>query len=71
MATAVRLETPGSVWQLLVAEGDQVTAGQTLFVMEVMKMEVPYEAPVTGTVADLRIAEGQVVEEGDLALTLT
>ena len=41
----IELETGGSVWKLLVAEGDAVEEGQTLFILEVMKMEVPYEAP--------------------------
>ena len=43
--TKIELETGGSVWKLLVAEGDAVEEGQTLFILEVMKMEVPYEAP--------------------------
>ena len=43
--TKIELETGGSVWKLLVAEGDAVDEGQTLFILEVMKMEVPYEAP--------------------------
>jgi acetyl-CoA carboxylase biotin carboxyl carrier protein len=70
MATQIKLETGGSVWKVLVKAGDQVTTGQELFIMEVMKMEVPYEAPVAGKVAALHIAEGDVVEEGQLALEI-
>ena len=70
MATEVRLETTGSVWKLLVAPGDKVEDGQTLFILEVMKMEVAYEAPIAGTVAALHIAEGDVVEEDQLALVI-
>ena len=70
MATEIVLETAGSVWKLLVREGDEVTAGQTLFILEVMKMEAPYEAPVAGRITDLRIAEGDVIEEGQLALAI-
>ncbi len=70
MAAKIELETGGTVWKLMVAEGDKVSAGQTLFIMEVMKMEVPYEAPVDGVVADLKIAEGDVVEEGMAALVV-
>ena len=40
--TKIELETGGSVWKLLVAEGDAIEEGQTLFILEVMKMEVPY-----------------------------
>ena len=68
--TKIELETGGSVWKLLVAEGDAVEAGQTLFILEVMKMEVPYEAPHSGTVSTLHIAEGDSVSEDDLALEI-
>lgn len=70
MSEAIELETGGTVWKLLVAEGDQVTEGQELFIMEVMKMEVPYEAPTAGTVRDLGIAEGDVLKEGDVAMEI-
>lgn len=70
MATTIELETGGTVWKLLVAEGDQVKDGQTLFIMEVMKMEVPYEAPGDGVVKDLAIAEGDVLQEGDIAMEI-
>ena len=56
--------------KLLVAEGDAVEEGQTLFILEVMKMEVPYEAPHAGTVVALHIAEGDSVAEDDLALVI-
>ena len=67
MSKKVELETGGTVWKVLVAEGDKVSAGQTLFIMEVMKMEVPYEAPADGVVAELKVAEGDVVQEGMVA----
>ncbi len=70
MATQIKLETGGSVWKLLVKEGDEVAAGQELFVLDVMKMEVPYEAPAAGKVSALHIAEGDVIEEGQLALEI-
>ncbi len=68
--TKIELETGGSVWKLLVAEGDSVEEGQTLFILEVMKMEVPYEAPHAGIVTKLHIAEGDSVSEDDLALEI-
>ena len=49
--TKVELETGGSVWKMLVKPGDQVAQGDTLFILEVMKMEVPYPAPISGEVA--------------------
>lgn len=71
MATSITLETGGSVWKMLVKAGDTVEEGQELFIMEVMKMEVPYEAPNAGTVSAVHIAEGDVVEEGQLAVEIT
>ena len=69
--TKIELETGGSDWKLLVTEGDAVEEGQTLFILEVMKMEVPYEAPHSGTVSKLHIAEGDAVSEDDVAIELT
>ena len=68
--TKIELETGGSVWKLLVAEGDAVDEGQTLFILEVMKMEVPYEAPHSGKITALHIAEGDSVSEDDLAIEI-
>lgn len=66
----IEVETGGSVWKVLVAQGDQVEQGDTLFILEVMKMEVPYTAPVAGEVAAVHIAEGDGVEEDQLAMEL-
>lgn len=66
----ITCETAGSIWKLHVARGERVEAGQELFIMEVMKMEVPYQAPVSGAVVALNIAEGDVVEEDHLAMEI-
>lgn len=71
MATSIELETGGTVWKVLAKEGDPVTEGQELFIMEVMKMEVPYAAPQDGTLSELRIAEGDVVKEGMVAAVIS
>ncbi|MEM9061289.1 MAG: biotin/lipoyl-containing protein [Pseudomonadota bacterium] len=71
MSSKVEFETAGSVWKLLVKEGDAVEEGQELMIMEVMKMEVPVEAPVSGTISKLHVAEGDVVEEEQLALEIS
>lgn len=66
----IELETGGTLWKLLVKEGEEVEAGQELFIMEVMKMEVPYDAPVAGKVSKIHLAEGEAAEEGVLALEI-
>jgi biotin carboxyl carrier protein len=58
MTTEVRTQTAGNMWKVLVKAGDAVRAGDTLFIMEVMKMEVPHEAPVDGTVSAVHVEEG-------------
>ena len=71
MAAQVRTDVPGSVWKVLVAPGDAVKAGDTLFILEVMKTEVPHEAPIDGTVSAVHIAEGdEGIEEGTLAVEI-
>ena len=70
MSTTIKLETGGTVWKILVEAGASVSLGQTLFIMEVMKMEVPYEAPISGKVSAIHIAEGDVVEEGAVAVEI-
>ena len=58
MAEEVRTQTAGNMWKILVKAGDQVKAGDTLFIMEVMKMEVPHEAAADGTVKAVHVNEG-------------
>ncbi len=53
------------VWRITVAEGERVRAGQELLILESMKMEMPVLAPVAGMVADIPVAEGDVIEAGD------
>ena len=66
----IELETGGTVWKLLKKPGDLVEEGDILFILEVMKMEVPYEAPISGIVIAVHIAEGDFVEEDQLALEI-
>jgi biotin carboxyl carrier protein len=57
---------PGKVLDVRVAQGDTVSAGQTLLVLEAMKMEHAITAPFAGTVARLTLASGERVMPGDL-----
>jgi biotin carboxyl carrier protein len=64
----LRSPIPGRVAKLLAKAGDKVTAGQTMVVLEAMKMENELRAPRAGTVSDVRCSEGAPVEAGqDLA----
>jgi biotin carboxyl carrier protein len=68
--TAVRTEVAGSVWKVEVTVGQAVAAGDALLIVESMKMEIPVEAPASGTVAEIRVAEGDRVAEGAVVVTL-
>ena len=68
--TQVRSEVAGNVWKLEVAVGDAVAAGQPLLIVESMKMEIPVEAPRAGTVAEIRVREGDTVAEGAVVAVL-
>jgi acetyl-CoA carboxylase biotin carboxyl carrier protein len=62
----VRAEMVANVWKVVVNEGDEVEDGDTLVILESMKMEIPVLAEDSGTVASLKVAEGDVIQEGDL-----
>jgi len=62
----VRAEMVANVWKVVVAEGDTVADGDTLVILESMKMEIPVLAEGDGTVTSLAVAEGDVVQEGDV-----
>ena len=62
----VRAEMAANVWKVVVAEGDTVQDGDTLLILESMKMEIPVLAEGDGTVRQLAVNEGDVVQEGDL-----
>jgi biotin carboxyl carrier protein len=55
-----------NVWKVVVHEGDQVEEGDTLVILESMKMEIPVLAEDSGTIVGLKVAEGDVIQEGDL-----
>jgi acetyl-CoA carboxylase biotin carboxyl carrier protein len=59
-------EMVANVWKVVVAPGDAVRAGDALVILESMKMEIPVEAPTPGTVREVRVEEGGVVQEGDV-----
>lgn len=61
-----RAEIVANVWKLVASPGDEVGAGDVIAVLETMKMEIPVITPVSGSVAEVRVTEGQIVQEGDV-----
>lgn len=66
----LRAEMAANVWKVLVADGDTVTAGQTLVILESMKMEINVDAEVAGTVT-VSVSEGESIDEGALIVTVS
>ena len=60
----------GTVWKIEVKVGQQVAEGETLVILESMKMEMPVEATEAGTVKEIRCKEAQAVNEGDVLVVL-
>ncbi len=60
----------GNVWKIEVAVGDEVADGDTVVILESMKMEIPVEAEDDGVVKEIRCEEGQSVSEGDVLVVL-
>jgi acetyl-CoA carboxylase biotin carboxyl carrier protein len=56
----------GTVWKIEKKVGDKVASGETIVILESMKMEMPVESPAAGTVKEIRCKEGQPVGEGDV-----
>jgi biotin carboxyl carrier protein len=64
MATQVEAQIAGSVWKIERAVGDVVKEEDVLMILESMKMEIPVEAPCGGCIREIRVREGQAIEEG-------
>jgi acetyl-CoA carboxylase biotin carboxyl carrier protein len=62
----VTAELAGNLWKLVVSEGQQVAADETLMILESMKMEIPVTSPKAGRVSKIHVQEGQTVQEGQL-----
>lgn len=70
MAEEIRAEMVANVWKVVAATGDEVSEGDTLVILESMKMEIPVVAESDGVVKQLAVNEGDVVQEGDLIATI-
>ncbi len=66
----VEAHITGTVWKVECEVGQQIADGDTVAIIESMKMEMPVEAEEEGTVAEVRCREGQSVTEGDVLVVL-
>jgi acetyl-CoA carboxylase biotin carboxyl carrier protein len=62
--TEVKAELVGNLWKIVTEVGQQVEEDDTLMILESMKMEIPVISPVSGTIREILVREGEVVQEG-------
>ena len=70
MSQTIRAEMVASIHSLVASPGDIVSAGDTILVLESMKMEIPVVVEHAGTVAEIAVQPGDVVREGDVLAIL-
>ena len=68
--TDIEAHITGTVWKIECAVGDKIEEGDTVAILESMKMEMPVEAEDSGTVTAVRCEVGQAVNEGDVLVVL-
>jgi len=66
MAVEIVAEMVANVWKVVATEGEPLEAGDTVVILESMKMEIPVLVESAGTLRELRVREGDVVQEGDI-----
>jgi len=71
MAEDVRAEMVSTVFEVVVSEGQVVAEGDTLVILESMKMEIPVLAETSGTVTSVGVAVGDVIQQGDLIAVIS
>lgn len=69
-SSTVNAPLAGNICQVLVTSGQHVSEGETLVVLEAMKMETQVSAPVSGVIASVNVKEGDIVSVGDLLLSI-
>ncbi|MFM7500071.1 MAG: biotin/lipoyl-binding carrier protein [Actinomycetota bacterium] len=65
MIHTIRAEMVANVLEVSVADGDRISVGDTLLLLESMKMEIPVLAEVAGEVVEVAVSVGDVIQEGD------
>lgn len=71
MANEIVAEMVANVWKIVAEPGAVVGAGDIVVILESMKMEIPVLAERPGTVAEVRVQEGDVVQEGDILAVMS
>ena len=66
----VKSEIAGNVWKIQTKPGDRVETDGEIMILESMKMEIPVLSPRAGTIKEIRVSEGEAIDEGQLVAIL-
>ncbi len=66
----IKASMAGSMWQINVKLGDEVKAGEDVAILESMKMEIPIATEKDGKIAEIKVNEGDFINEGDVIIIL-
>lgn len=66
----IRSEITGSLWKIVKQQGDSIDEGDTLMILESMKMEIPILAEASGTLAEILVKEGEPIAEGQVVAVI-
>ena len=66
----VESEVTGRIWKIVTESGTKVSEGDTLLILESMKMEIPVVATVAGTLKEMRVSEEDRISEGDVVAVI-
>ncbi len=66
----LQAELVGTIWKILKHAGERVAAGDTVAILESMKMEIPIASPAAGVVREVRVQEGAMVQEGQVVVVI-
>lgn len=67
----VKASMAGNMWKIIVKQGDKVEAREDVAILESMKMEIPITAEEAGTVSEIKVNEGDFINEGDVIVVLS
>ena len=66
----IRAEMVANVWKVVKAAGDDIAEGDTLVILESMKMEIPVVSPIAGTITEVAVEPDTSIKEGDLVAVI-
>lgn len=67
---SINANMAGNVWKINISVGDKIEENLYVVILESMKMEIPIESEISGTVKEIKVAEGDFVNDGDILVVV-